>query len=243
MIRAATITGLLACLAAGGLAAVELNAPGARSSDRWRTAQFLRAERFHVRSVDFTGLRVLTPADLAPRVALRGARPLVDVDPDALCARVLEHGRVAECTAVRLPPGRLLVDVVEYEPVAALDTRVGVTAKGVRIPLRKGESATLPGLRGLPEWALALFEQAAELQLELGNVEARGPADLVFTPPGAEFRVRVGRDLQRGLRLWRELRAQELPERWAANEIDLRFAGSAVLRDIRAQGGSKHGSQ
>jgi hypothetical protein len=223
---------LFACVAgfaAGGLA-VET---GSAEIPAGSVGEVLRGPRFQLRRVEFTGLHALAPGDLSGALALRGTEALIDVDPDALCARVEAHRRVERCAAMRLPPDRLLVDVEERVPVARLgSTAYGVDARGDRLPLVAGEGEALPRIDGNPAWALPFVAAAGERGLDVASVDARGPDDLLVSLPGQATRLRVGRDLDRALRNWDEIRRRGLARDWAPREIDLRFEGSAVLRDL-----------
>ncbi len=237
MRRVPVLSVLFACVlafAAGGLA-VET---GSRELPAGGISEALRGPRFQLRRVEFTGLHALAPRDLSGALALRGANALIDVDPDALCARVEAHRRVERCAAMRLPPDRLLVDVEERVPVARLGaTAYGVDASGDRLPLLAGEADALPRIDGEPAWALPLVAAAHERGLELRSVDARGPDDLLVALRGSVTRLRVGRDLDRALRNWTEISRRGLARDWAPREIDLRFEGSAVLRDMSAEKG------
>ena len=240
MRRVPMLSLLFACVAgfaAGGLA-VETGSAELPSAS---VGEALRGPRFQLRRVEFTGLHALAPRDLSGALALRGAGALIDVDPDALCARVEAHRRVERCTAMRLPPDRLLVDIEERVPVARLGTTAyGVDAQGERLPLlpgERGETEALPRIDGEPAWALPLVAAANARGLELASVDARAPDDLLVALPGRATRLRVGRDLDRALRNWSEIRQRGLARDWAPREIDLRFGGGAVLRDVSAPKG------
>ena len=239
MRRAPALSILFACVAgfaAGGLA-VEAGPGELRPSE---IGDALRSPRFHVRQVEFTGLQRLQPAALRSRLGLLEAQPLIDVDPDAVCRRLLEHARIATCAALRRPPDRLWVDVEERVPVARLGTsQKGVDAHGVRVALSGGEAGELPRVDGLPEWALPLVVLAAERGLQISSVEARAPNDLVVRLQDVTPVLRLGRDLGRALDNWAEIAERGPEELRSAQEIDLRFDGGAVLRGFSGDKGGK----
>lgn len=251
MRRAPALSILFACVAgfaAGGLA-VETGPTEFRTSEVGDT---LRAPRFHLRSIEITGLERLDPSALRKRLELREGQPLIDVDPDATCGRLLAHARIVGCTALRVPPDRLWLDVVERVPVARLGASAGasskgVDAEGVRVSLTADESRDLPRVEGKPAWALPLLALAADRGLQIRSVEARGSSDLLVRLRGVSQRLRVGRDLERALRNWSRVAELGDDEVRSATEIDLRFEGGAVLRgsekgSVNEKGGNSNGA-
>ena len=239
MRRAPALWILFACVAgfaAGGLA-VETGPVEFRPSEVGAT---LRTPRFHLRSVEITGLERLDASSLRQRLQLREGRPLIDVDPDEICGRLLGHARIVECTALRLPPDTLWLDVVERVPIARLGaSSKGVDAEGVRVWLSAAETRDLPRIDGSPSWALPLLALASERGLAVTSVDARGSSDLIVRLRGVSARLRVGRDLERALRNWSRIADLDTRELRSATEIDLRFGGGAVLRSSKNQRGEK----
>ncbi len=236
MRRAPVLTILFACVAgfaAGGLA-VETGPGELRPS---RVGDALRSPRFQLRAVEFTGLERLAPGEVAARVGLRGGQALIDLDPEAICERLGAHPRIAQCAALRLPPDRLWIDVEERVPVARLgSSSQGVDADGARLPLAADEAAQLVRIDGSPEWALPLLAAANARGLAIESIDARGPSDLIVRLHDVPARLRVGRDLERALRNWNEISERAIEYTRSAGEIDLRFEGGAVLREIKKGG-------
>ena len=223
----------------GGLA---LAANGGESS-RWVAAQ-LRTPRFALRAVEFLGLETVAVRDLFERSGINGSLPLLDLDLDAIEERVCTHPRLASCVAARIPPNRLVIEVEERVPVARLSDGRGVDLEGARFPLAEGEGVELTVLEGRVDWALPLLAAAHAAGVELAEVEARAAADIRFQPKGRAVRVLVGSEPAASLRDWLSLRDTSLLRGYAAREVDLRFRGSAVLRDFRkSQGGEEDGPQ
>ena len=206
-------------------------------------ASWLRHPGLTLRQVDFIGLGALPPEPLLARAGLGPGTPLVDVDPDRVCARLAELPRIADCRAARLVPGRLLVRVHERVPLAATGPRQGIDATGVRFPLRGEEARALPRLAGVTKASLALAAAAREAGVAVRRIDAPKMGGLWFQPAGHELRVRVGKDPERALAGWRRVLAEGWLERHAATEIDLRFGSMAVLRGMNAnEGGNEDGS-
>jgi cell division septal protein FtsQ len=236
MRRAPVLTILFACVAgfaAGGIA-VELG-PGELRPERVGDA--LRGPRFQLRTVEFTGLTRLEPASM---VRIPRGQALIDLDPEAICQRLAAHPRISECRALRLPPDRLWIDVVERVPVARLgQSERGVDAEGVRLPLLADETARLPRLEGKPEWALPLLALAESRGLAVTSVDAQAPSDLRVRVRDVTPVLRMGRDLERALASFDAVRTSDQAR--SAGEIDLRFEGGAVLRKLD-KGGDENGA-
>ncbi len=223
----------------GGLA---LAANGGESS-RWLAAQ-LRAPRFALRAVEFLGLETINVRDLFERSGINGSLPLIDLDLDAIEERVCTHPRLVSCVAARIPPNRLVIEVEERVPVARLSDGRGVDLEGARFPLAQGEGVKLTVLEGPVDWALPFLAAARAAGVELAEVEARAATDIRFRPKGQAMRVLVGPEPAASLRDWLRLRDTSLLRGYAAREVDLRFRGSAVLRDFRkSQRGEEDGSE
>ncbi len=195
---------------------------------------------FQLRRVELVGLRRLEARSLVrEHTALRSGLALFDVDPEQACATVLEHPRLRTCAGLRLPPGRLVLSVEEREPLAVdAQSGAGVDAEGVRFPLAPGEAETLPSIEGALAPALAVVEEARARGIGIARIEARAPEDVVVHLAEGP-RLRIGPDPERSLSDWLRLLRSEVVARERAREVDLRFQGSAVLRDFEPkQGGS-----
>lgn len=241
MRRAPLLTILFACVAgfaAGGLA-VEIGPGELRPS---RVGDALRGPRFRVHAVEFTGLERLEPGDLAGRGGLRGGQALIDLDPEAICERLGAHPRIAQCAALRLPPDRLWIDVEERVPIARLgSSNQGVDADGVRLPLVADEAEQLVRVDGSPEWALPLLAVASARGLAIESIDARGASDLIVRVRDVPARLRMGRDLERAVRNWNQISERAFGYTRSAGEIDLRFEGGVVFREIK-KGGEGNGT-
>jgi hypothetical protein len=239
----------IAWLGIGAVLAAGLGALARRAgAERGLDAGFLRAQLrrpgLELRRVDFVGARALEPEALWRTAGIAPGCALIDVDPDAVAARLRTHPRIARARAARVPPGRLVIGIREREPVA-LDarTREGIDAAGARFALSADEQDGLPLLSGDLAHALEVVAAARGLGIALHSVDAQAHGSLV-QPAGQAVTLWLAvpdRDLQG----WLALRASGLLARHRAREIDLRFEGSAVLRQIETETeeGNIHGSQ
>jgi hypothetical protein len=237
-------------IALGGSLLLGLGALGPRAlSESGLDGEALRARLrrpgLELRRVDFVGTRALEPETLWRTTGIAPGRALVDVDPDAVARALAAHPRVARARAARVPPGRLVIGITEREPVAHdAVTLEGIDAEGARFALGAAEREGLPELRGDPAHALRVLAAARELGIALARVDAQEEAARV-EPAGESVSLQLGARPARDLASWLALRESGLLARHRAHEIDLRFEGSAVLRQIETEteGGRKDGSQ
>jgi hypothetical protein len=226
-----------------GVCGFALHARSGHPAQTWLSEK-LRAPRFRLQAVEFLGLEKLAPMKLLERAGLGSRVPLIDLDPDVLIGKLSSHPRVASCVAARIPPRRLVVEIEERVPVARIaGTQDGVDIEGARFPLAASEAAALTSVRGDVRWALPLLRTAQELEVKLVAVDVRARDDLRFRPADREVEVRVGLDPAMSLRGWLRIRDSGLLQSHAARRVDLRFQGSALLRDFRKTKKSKGGGQ
>jgi hypothetical protein len=196
--------------------------------------EHLRGPLLQLRRVEFIGLDRLDASGLWHSAKVRPDAALIDIDTESIAARIAAHPRVERCEVLRVPPGLLLIEVRERVPVAIeTETSVGVDENGERFPLLAGEAEHLPGVRGNIRAALPLLRAARELGVRIRSVRSRGTRDLRFRPWAEGIDVRVGADARGALRNWLRLSESGLIDVYGAHEVDLRFAGSAVLRNLR----------
>ena len=226
--RGPTLTRSLASLELGLPAWLD---PGAR----------LRVAELHWRHVDFVGLQKLAPRDLLRAIAPSESVALLDVDPDALCERLGRHPRVSSCRGVRVPPDRVVFDIEERVPIALSSGGQAIDAQGRRFPISGDEGEGLPRFAGDAHRAALLVQAARRAGVSLRRV-AGGRDEWSFEPEGSGVRVRAAGEPDEVLRRWLRLERSGLAREHGAREVDLRFRGSAVLRDIQSdKGGREHG--
>ena len=176
---------------------------------------------------------MLDAGDLKRSLAISPGIPLIDIDPDAQCERLRKLPRVAECRAARIPPNRLIVALSEREPIAVVDASgLGIDASGARFALAQGESAGLPRVRGETGPALEFVIAAQRAGLALASIESDRRGDLVFELRGRALRVRVRSDPAAALAAWERLLTSGMLDSYTPREVDLRFQGTAVLRNL-----------
>lgn len=233
---------LAGLVALGAAATWMLSSEGTAESG---LGSLLRRPAFALRRIDFVGVRALDPEALRRLAALEPGVALIDVDPDEIARALLEHPRIAQARAARIPPGRLVIGIREREPLAVdAGSNEAIDASGARFPLEPGEGDALPRMRGDAAHGLRVFAAARARGIALGGVEAAAESASV-EPQGESVRLRLGSDPERDLANWQRLRASGLLARHRAHEIDLRFEGSAVLRDFptETEEGTPDGSQ
>jgi hypothetical protein len=192
-----------------------------------------------LRRVELVGLeRLDAPSLVRERTALRSGLPLLDVDPELACGSLLEHPRLRSCAAVRVPPDRLVISLEERAALAVdAESGAGVDADGVRFPLAPGEGDRLPRVEGELGPALTVLEEARARGIGIARIEARTAEDVVVHLAESGPRLRIGLDPPRSFADWLRLLRSDVVAREGAREVDLRFQGSAVLRDFEHQEG------
>jgi cell division protein FtsQ len=237
----------LVALAAGA-------ALGSVAGDAW-----IRFGGRTVESISVRGASRLSPREVAAATHIpRGAR-LADVDPGAVVQALETHHWIASARALRLPTGRVVVDVVEREPLAQLavgERRFAIDAQGAAFAeLGEGEETGLPRVLaseapepGAPD---PLRAEAARLAERLPGLGLQAPEEVRIAPPGDPEGISLrlpglpavvvlGRDaLEERLRDLAKLLELRPDEASRAATIDLRFADQAVLRSAAAREGSR----
>jgi cell division protein FtsQ len=212
-----------------------------------------------VDAIAVRGASRLTPREVAVATGIpRGAR-LADVDTDAVVAALETHAWIEEASAQRLPNGRVVVEVVERQPLAQLAVgprRFAIDAEGDAFAeLREDEATELPRLvaeeppkPGAPD---PLRVEAAGLAARLPELGLAAPEEVRIAPPddpqGVSLRlpglppvVVLGREsLDERLKGLAELLEARRDEASRASLIDLRFEDQAVLRSAAAREGSR----
>jgi cell division septal protein FtsQ len=236
-----------AALAAGALV-------GSCAGELW-----VRVGGGHVESIAVRGAHRLSPREVAAATGIPRGAKLADVDASAVAESLARNAWIESAKARRLPSGRVLVTVVEREPLAQLAVgarRFAIDAQGAAFAeLREGEETALPRVlaekapeRGAPD---PLRVEAAKLATRLPELGLAAPAEVKIAPPddpqgvtlrlpGLEPVVVLGREsLDSRLRDLAKLLELRRDEASRAAEIDLRFADQAVLRSAATREGSR----
>jgi hypothetical protein len=231
---AARWLGLLALAAVGVALGASAAAGLLPRPDLTPATDWLRDERFQLQTVEVLGLEALDSEALIASAGLRAGVPLIEIDLERVTEAIRDHPRVATCRGAYLPPDRLLLEIEERVPVAALAGGAeGVDLAGERFPLLAGEAERLPRLRGEPAEALGLIAAARAARAQLSEIEVLANDDVRFRLAGETLWLRVGTDPERALADWQRLVESGQLERFSAREIDLRFRGNAVLVGAR----------
>lgn len=215
-----------------------------------------RLDSIHVR-----GVERLSAAQVAAATGIERGASLGSVDPRAVAAKLAEEPWIRSARAMRLPNGKLLLDVSERIPAAVVELPEGeaafVDASGTPFasasapdagesPLPRIVSAA-PVARGEASEALAqavrLSERLPGLGLarpeEVGVAAEDDPTGYSLRLPGLAPRVLLGReDLDARLSELASLMQSQSGELAHSTELDLRFAGQAVLRSERRPKGA-----
>jgi len=233
--------------AAGAALAVGLLLGPSLASVAAEAAGLVRGGLLRLEHATVVGARRIPAPDLVRAAGVARGTPLLDVDPRAVAARVEALAGVRVARVWRLPTGRLVIGVRERVPRARLAGPAAwqvVDDAGVPFaPADAGELASLPEVRtrvavrpGEPHPRLAasvaLLRAAEARGLRIASVRDAGdPAALSVRLPGIPARFVLGEGpweepLARLVRLLG--RRPQLALR--ASNVDLRFAGQAVLR-------------
>jgi len=202
----------------------------------WGPPALSTLDFFHVRRVEFDGVRYTDAGELMPLLAL-DTLASVWMPLDSLTARVTRHPMVVSATARRSLPATILLSVTERVPVALVPSDGGlvpVDAQGDRLPIdpvrapldvpviAEVDSALLRVLDQVRQDAPSLWgrvsqarrDGARDLRLVLGRVTLRTRDDVTVARLGDILPVEA--DLAR-----RRLRPMEL---------DLRFRDQVIAR-------------
>jgi len=215
----------------------------------WGPRALSRLEFFHVRAVDFDGVRFADPAELLARLRVDTMQSVWQ-PLDSLRARLADHPMVQQVDVERDLPGTLRVRVTERVPVALVPSRRGLRpadATGAvlpvdpsRVPLdipvaASADSALLSVLDGLRQHAPTLYARISQASrgrgdelrftLDGGDVGAAGPAmlGLLIVRTTADVTVERFKDI---LPVEADLARNHL----RAVELDLRFRDQVIAR-------------
>jgi len=219
------------------------------SSPWWGPRALSRLDFFHVRTVEFEGVRFARTAELLRRLRVDTAQSVWQ-PLDSLTARLETHPMILRVDVARALPGTLRVVVVERVPVALVQSKNGLRpadATGAMLPIdpavvpldlpiaSSADSALLAVLDGLRVESPALYTRVAqasrvsssELRFVLtgGSVGAAGPAMVpsLFVRTAPDVTVARFKDI---LPVEADLARNHL----RAVELDLRFRHQVIAR-------------
>jgi len=216
----------------------------------WVRARLSSLRLFRIETVQVSGNRVLTSAEVLAAAGVRAGESLLGLDLDAARARLVGHARVREASLRRRLPGTVVVEIVERVPCALVRADrdylvdadgavVGEAVPGARpdLPVLTGIEAVAGALtpRGAADLAAGLELVAAIHQVgfpalsAIGHIDLSDPDDAVIVPVAGRPLVRAGRrDAVGRLHRW-HLVAPAMAQRWPELEyVDLRAEGQVV---------------
>jgi len=216
----------------------------------WVRARLTELRLFRIETMQVSGNRTLTSADVLAAAGLRTGESLVGLDLAASRARLIAHPRVRDASLRRRLPGTILVEIAERVPcvIVRADRDYLVDAEGVLIAqAAPGTRSDLPVLTGIEVVAGALTARgagdlAAGIELvaairqvgfpalsAVDHVDLSDPDDAVIVPVTGRPLVHAGRrDAVGRLRRW-HLVAPDMAQRWPELEyVDLRAEGQVV---------------
>ena len=218
----------------------------------------LAAGRARLDTIHVRGAVHLTPDQVAEATGISRNATLSAIDAGAIADALASHPWIARARVAWLPGAGLMLDVTERNPV-------GVVAIGAkRLPTLVDESGTpfAPTTReaaaSLPQLTAAepavadepnpSLAAAAVLAARLPRFGLDAPSEVRVDRGDEGFSLRMahlhprfllGRDdLDEKLETLARLLTSQLPEVSAAAEVDLRFAGQAVLRGVSPRSGA-----
>lgn len=233
-----------AVLLAGGIGLVFVIAP------RWG----MRAEEFRVARIDVRGVSVLTPSEVEELSGLSVGESLLAVSVPAVEIAVAASPRVERAQATKLLPDRVLITLVEKEPIAFVETTGGVVEVAedltvlpvvartpfVDLPvvtgghgeLEAGKAVSGEELVSALELVRRVRTVSRPLWMDMSEVRiAPGSGLVIYTvADGAEIRVGSGALDEQGIRRLSMVLADLEARGVRVESIDLRFEDQAVVR-------------
>lgn len=234
-------------LAVGALAV--LLAAGLVTTPWWGPRTLARFDFFHVRTVEFDGIRFAKPAELVTRLRVDTTQSVWQ-PLDSLEARLASHPMVQRVIVERDLPGTIRVHVTEREPVALVPSARGlqpVDAVGKRLPIDPATTALDVPLAASADSALltvldGLRRNAPDVYRRVSHAERAAPEELRFTLTGSKVGAagpaRWGAIIVRSMpdvtvtRFRDILRVEEnlAQNHLRAVELDLRFRDQVIAR-------------
>ena len=204
--------------------------------------------------ISVVGARHLDALDVATAAAIDPRAEQPEIALEEIERRLEAHAWIAHARALRLPGGRLLLNVEERVPAALVgaggsERRFLTDASGT--PFADAAAEPDPSLlRIVTPGTPPLLEPHAEIArairlardlpgfglspaVEISLASTNDPAGLTLRLEGVAPRVVLGRDdFDSKLKELARLLAAGVPDVAEAGEIDLRFADQAVLRNV-----------
>jgi len=191
---------------------------------------------FHVRRVEFDGMRYTDAGELMPRLAL-DTLASVWMPLDSLEARVATHPMVVSAVARRSLPGTVRITVTERIPVALIPGDGGLVAvdvTGQRLPIDPVRAPLdVPVITEADTALLRVLDRvrqdAPTLWIRVSQARRDGPHDLRFTLGAVTLRARDDVTVAR-LGDILPVEADLARRRLRPLELDLRFRDQVIAR-------------
>jgi len=191
---------------------------------------------FHVRRVEFDGMRYTDAGELMPRLAL-DTLASVWMPLDSLEARVATHPMVVSAVARRSLPGTVRITVTERIPVALIPGDGGLVAvdvSGQRLPIDPVRAPLdVPVITEADTALLRVLDRvrqdAPTLWIRVSQARRDGPHDLRFTLGAVTLRARDDVTVAR-LGDILPVEADLARRRLRPLELDLRFRDQVIAR-------------
>lgn len=213
---------------------------------------------WQVAAIEVLGAERLTAGEVAAATGLRRGDGYEAAEPRRIESALDAHAWIAEARATRLPGGTLVLGVRERQPLAVIPTGAGPLGVDVEgrpfAVLDEAEAGDLPRLRCAaappPGKADPRLAEAIRLAHSLPDrglprpsevaVTAEGdPEGLVLRLPGLDARFVLGNEkFDDRVAVMAELVEARPAEVAEAAQVDLRFAGQAVLQGKADPAGS-----
>ncbi len=200
--------------------------------------------------VSVVGMNTLASGDVLRAAAVSAQSSFAALDASHVADRVERHPWIDAASAVALPPRRLLVRVVEREPVGhvAIGTdRWWVDARGLAFaPFNADAHRDVPEFVGISDVSPGSGHRLLHLAVSVGHAVAKidgvpalrsvrvggtSPDRLPEITLAGDIRVVIGPgELREKLSRLEQLFAEILDTKLSGSEIDLRFGNRMVLR-------------
>jgi cell division protein FtsQ len=202
----------------------------------WGPPMLSRFDFFHVRRIEFEGVRYSEPPELLARLAVDTlASVWMPLEP--LAARLRGHPMVEDVVVSRRLPGTLRVRVAERQPVALRSASEGMlvlAADGATLPIDPTHAPLdVPVVSDADSLLLGLLDRvrqgAPTLWGRLSEARREGPDDVRFVLDGFDVRVRTDVPIARLDDIF-PVEADLARRRVRATELDLRFRDQVIAR-------------
>jgi len=206
------------------------------STPWWGPRALATLDFFHVRKIEFDGVRYADPSELVALLAL-DTMASVWTPLEPLGERVAAHPMIISASVARRLPATLLVSLVERTPVALIPSALGlaaVDAEGQTLPIDPSSTPVDVPVLGAPDSALLqLFDRirsgSPALWTRLAGARREGTQDIRLDLGEFALRARYDVTVARLADIL-PVEADLAQRRLRAVELDLRFRDQVIAR-------------